>query len=71
MDTKLNWHKDADFTSQLKQYQGLTEQQLVAEKQKLENEKEELATIIENQTKISRTLQNTKKMREMSCAKKN
>ena len=36
MDTKLNWHKDADFTSQLKQYQGLTEQQLVAEKQKLE-----------------------------------
>lgn len=33
-------------------------------KQKLENEKEELATIIENQTKISRTLQNTKKMRE-------
>ena len=36
MDTKLNWHKDADFTSQLKQYQGLTKQQLVAEKQKLE-----------------------------------
>ena len=33
-------------------------------KQKLENEKDELATIIENQTKISRTLQNTKKMRE-------
>ena len=33
-------------------------------KQKLENEKDELATRIENQTKISRTLQNTKKMRE-------
>ena len=40
MDTKLNWHKDADFTSQLKQYQGLTEQQLVAEKQKLEKKRE-------------------------------
>lgn len=33
-------------------------------KQKLENEKEELATLIENQTRVSRTLQNTKKMRE-------
>lgn len=33
-------------------------------KQKLENEKKELATIIENQTRLSRTLQNTKKMRE-------
>ena len=33
-------------------------------RQKLENEKEELATIIENQTRLSRTLQNTKKMRE-------
>ena len=33
-------------------------------KQKLENEKEELATIVENQTRVSRTLQNTKKMRE-------
>ncbi len=33
-------------------------------KQKLENEKEELAAIIENQTRLSRTLQNTKKMRE-------
>ena len=33
-------------------------------KQKLENEKEELAIIIENQTRVSRTLQNTKKMRE-------
>lgn len=33
-------------------------------KQKLENEKEELATIIENQTRVARTLQNTKKMRE-------
>lgn len=33
-------------------------------RQKVENEKEELATIIENQTRLSRTLQNTKKMRE-------
>lgn len=33
-------------------------------KQKLENEKKELATIIEGQTRLSRTLQNTKKMRE-------
>ena len=33
-------------------------------RQKLENEKEELATIIENQTRVSRTLQNTKKLRE-------
>ena len=33
-------------------------------RQKLENEKEELATIVENQTRTTRTLQNTKKMRE-------
>ena len=33
-------------------------------RQKLENEKEELATIIESQTRLSRTLQNTRKMRE-------
>ena len=33
-------------------------------KQKLENEKEELATIVENQTRLARTLQNTKVMRE-------
>ena len=33
-------------------------------KQKLENEKNELATIVENQTRVARTLQNTKKMRE-------
>ena len=33
-------------------------------RQKLQNEKEELATIIENQTRVARTLQNTKKMRE-------
>ena len=33
-------------------------------KQKLENEKEELAAIIENQTRLARTLQNTKIMRE-------
>ncbi len=33
-------------------------------KQKLENEKAELATIIESQTRLSRTLQNTKKIRE-------
>lgn len=33
-------------------------------KQKLENEKKELAIITENQTRVARTLQNTKKMRE-------
>ena len=33
-------------------------------KKKIENEKEELAVIIENQTRVARTLQNTKKMRE-------
>lgn len=33
-------------------------------RQKLENEKKELATITENQTRLARTLQNTKKMRE-------
>lgn len=33
-------------------------------KQKLEKEKKELAVIMENQTRLSRTLQNTKKMRE-------
>ncbi len=38
-------------------------------RQKLENEKEELATIIENQTRVSRTLQNTKKLRESFIAK--
>lgn len=38
-------------------------------RQKLENEKTELATIIENQTRTTRTLQNTKKMRENFIAK--
>ena len=38
-------------------------------RKKLENEKEELATIIENQTRVSRTLQNTKKLRESFIAK--
>lgn len=33
-------------------------------KQKLENEKKELAIITENQTRVARTLQNTKKIRE-------
>ena len=33
-------------------------------KQKLENEKKELAIITENQTRVGRTLQNTKKMRQ-------
>lgn len=33
-------------------------------KQKLENEKKELAIITENQTRVARTLQNTKKMRQ-------
>lgn len=37
--------------------------------QKLENEKKELATIVENQTRTTRTLQNTKKMRENFIAK--
>lgn len=34
------------------------------EKQKLENQKNELAVIVESQTKTTRTLQNTKKLRE-------
>ena len=38
-------------------------------RQKLENEKKELAIIIENQTRTTRTLQNTKKMRENFIAK--
>lgn len=33
-------------------------------KQKLEKEKEELSIIVENQTRLARTLQNTRKMRE-------
>ncbi len=33
-------------------------------KRKLENEKKELGTIVENQTRTTRTLENTKKMRE-------
>lgn len=37
--------------------------------QKLENEKKELATIVENQTRTTRTLQNTKQMRENFIAK--
>lgn len=38
-------------------------------KQKLENEKEELATLIETQTRLTRTLQNTKKIRESFISK--
>lgn len=38
-------------------------------KQKLENEKEELATIAENQTRMAKTLENTKQMRENFIAK--
>lgn len=38
-------------------------------RQKLENEKKELASIVENQTRTTRTLQNTKKMRENFIAK--
>lgn len=38
-------------------------------KQKLENERKELAIIVENQTRESRTLQNTKKIRENFIAK--
>ena len=37
-------------------------------RQKLENEKNELATIIENQTRVERTLENTKKLRESFIA---
>ena len=37
--------------------------------EKLENEKEELTTIIENQTRTANTLENTKKMRESFIAK--
>lgn len=38
-------------------------------KQKLENERKELAIVVENQTRESRTLQNTKKIRENFIAK--
>lgn len=38
-------------------------------KQKLENERKELSIIVENQTRESRTLQNTKKIRENFVAK--
>ena len=37
-------------------------------RQKLENEKNELALIIENQTRVARTLENTKKLRESFIA---
>ena len=43
---------------------GTKKHQIDISKQKLENEKTQLATIIENQTRTKRTLQNTKKMRE-------
>ena len=38
-------------------------------KQKLENEKEELATLVETQTRLTRTLHNTKMIRESFIAK--
>ena len=38
-------------------------------KQKLENEKKELATIMENQTRMANTLQNTKQMRQNFISK--
>lgn len=43
---------------------GTKKKEIDISKQKLENEKKELTTIIENQTRTTRTLQNTKKMRE-------
>jgi len=51
---------DNDLISELEEKKNTID----LSKQKLENEKEELATIIENQTRVARTLQNTKKMRE-------
>ena len=56
---------DDDLISEL----GEKKKKIDITKQKLENEKEELATLIENQTRLSRTLQNTKKMRENFVAK--
>ena len=43
---------------------GEKKKKIDTSKTKLENEKTQLATIIENQTRTTRTLQNTKKMRE-------
>lgn len=43
---------------------GEKKKEIDISKKKLENEKTQLATIIENQTRTTRTLQNTKKMRE-------
>lgn len=51
---------DNDLISELEEKKNTID----LSKQKLENEKEELATIVENQTRLTRTLQNTKKMRE-------
>lgn len=51
---------DEDLVNELQQKKKTID----LSKQKLENEKEELAIITENQTRVARTLQNTKKMRE-------
>ena len=51
---------DNDLISELEQKKKTID----LSRQKLENEKNELATIVENQTRVARTLQNTKKMRE-------
>ncbi len=51
---------DNDLITELEEKQ----KKIDLSKQKLENEKKELLTRVENQTRISRTLQNTKKMRE-------
>lgn len=77
LDVLLNSRSLSDFISsyyvisQLAEYDdnllndiGEKKKTIDISKQKLENEKEELATIIKNQTTTTRTLQNTKIMRE-------
>ena len=54
----------AEYDEDLLQDIGNKKKEIDTSKQKLENEKNELATIIENQTRTTRTLQNTKKIRE-------
>lgn len=51
---------DEDLVNELQQKKKTID----LSKQKLENEKEELAIITENQTRVARTLHNTKKIRE-------
>ena len=54
----------AEYDEDLLQDIGTKKKEIDISRQKLENEKSELATIIENQTRTTRTLQNTKKLRE-------